>query len=102
MVNTTSRQGPAPPLRSDPSQFADLHLPTGKRRPNAVVLLHGGWWGPKYGADNLDPVAGDLAERGWVTWNIEYRRLELGGGYPSTLEDVATAIDHLATLDIQP
>jgi acetyl esterase/lipase len=64
-----------------------------------VVLIHGGWWGPQYGADNLDGVAADLAERGWVAWNIEYRRLGLGGGYPSTLEDAAAAIDYLATLE---
>jgi hypothetical protein len=31
---------------SDPSQFADLHLPAGERRPGTVVVLHGGWWGP--------------------------------------------------------
>ena len=84
---------------ADPSQFAELHLPTGERRRGTVVLLHGGWWGPQYGADNLDAVAADLAERGWVAWNVEYRRLELGGGYPATLEDVAAAIDHLATID---
>ena len=63
--------------------------PRGDAEPATVVLLHGGWWGPKYGADNLDGVAADLAERGWVAWNVEYRRLELGGGYPFTLEDVA-------------
>ena len=84
---------------SDPSQFADLHLPTGERRAHTVVLLHGGWWGPQYGADNQDGVAAGLAERGCVAWNIEYRRLELGGGYPSTSEDVAAAIDHLATVE---
>jgi acetyl esterase/lipase len=83
----------------DPSQFADLHLPAGHRHPGTVVLIHGGWWGPKFGADHLDAVAADLAGRGWVTWNIEYRRLGLGGGYPSTLEDAAAAIDHLATLE---
>jgi acetyl esterase/lipase len=66
---------------ADPSQFAELHLPTGGRRRGTVVLLHGGWWAPEYGADNLDGVAADLAERGWVAWNVEYRRLELGGGY---------------------
>jgi acetyl esterase/lipase len=33
-----------------------------------------------------------------VTWNTEYRRLGLGGGYPTTLEDAAAAIDHLVTL----
>jgi len=84
---------------SDPSQFGDLYLPAKQRRPGTVVLFHGGWWGPKYGADNLDAAAADLAERGWVVWNIEYRRLGLGGGYPSTLEDAAAAIDHLATLE---
>src|SRR3984957_15332979 len=83
---------------SDPSQFADLHLPARRRRPGTVALLHGGWWGPRFGADNLDAVAADLAGRGWVAWNIEYRRLGLGGGYPATLEDAAAAIDHLATL----
>lgn len=83
----------------DPSQFADLHRPAGPRRPGTVVLIHGGWWGPKYGADNLDPAAADLAARGWVVWNIEYRRLGLGGGYPATLADAATAIDYLAALE---
>jgi acetyl esterase/lipase len=83
----------------DPSQYGDLRLPAGRRRPGTVVLFHGGWWGPKYGADNLDPAAADLAERGWATWNIEYRRLGLGGGYPSTLQDAAAAIDYLATLE---
>jgi acetyl esterase/lipase len=63
-----------------------------------VVLIHGGWWGSRYGADNLDGVAADLAGRGWVAWNIEYRRLGIGGGYPSTLEDAAASIDYLATL----
>jgi acetyl esterase/lipase len=83
---------------SDPSQFADLHLPAGRRRPGTVVLIHGGWWGSRFGADNLDGVAADLAGRGWVAWNVEYRRLGLGGGYPATLEDTAAAIDHLAML----
>jgi hypothetical protein len=83
---------------SDPSQFADLRLPLG-----ATPARHGGVpprrlvGGPLCGADNLDRAAADLAERGRVAWNVEYRRLTLGGGYPSTLEDVATAIDHLAT-----
>lgn len=84
---------------SDPSQFGDLHLPAAQRRPGTVVLMHGGWWGPKYGADNLDQAAADLADRGWVVWNIEYRRLELSGGYPATLQDAADAIDYLATLE---
>jgi acetyl esterase/lipase len=99
MATSTSQTSPQRHFYGpDPSQFADLHLPAGRRRPGTVVLLHGGWWGPLFGADNLDAVAADLARRGWVAWNIEYRRLGLGGGYPATLEDTAAAIDHLATL----
>ncbi len=100
MVTPLSETGPMRHFYGpDPSQFADLHLPAGQRRPGTVVLIHGGWWGPRFGADNLDAVAADLAWRGWVTWNIEYRRLGLGGGYPSTLQDAAAAIDHMATLE---
>ena len=82
----------------DPSQFADLHVPAGPRRPGTVVLIHGGFWRAEYGASHLGEVAADLARRGWVTWNIEYRRLGAGGGYPSTLQDAAAAVDYLTTL----
>lgn len=83
---------------SDCSQFADLYRPLTRRQPGVVVLLHGGWWGPHFGLDHLETEAVDLCQRGWVVWNIEYRRLDLGGGYPTTLNDVAAAIDYLATL----
>ncbi len=33
--------------------------------------------------------------RGWAVWNIEYRRIGDGGGWPETFADVAAAIDHL-------
>jgi acetyl esterase/lipase len=84
---------------SDPSQFADLYRPLGQRRPGTAVVIHGGFWGSMYGSDNLESLAADLVERGWITWNIEYRRIGNGGGYPSTFEDVAASIDYLATLD---
>jgi acetyl esterase/lipase len=84
----------------DPSQFGDLYLPARSRRAGIIVLFHGGWWGPKYGADNLDGAAADLTRQGWAVWNIEYRRIGLGGGYPETLADAAAAIDYLATLEI--
>ena len=36
---------------------------------------------------------------GIAVWNIEYRRLgEPGGGWPGTLRDVQSAVDHLVTL----
>ena len=99
MVTSTSETGLQRHFYGlDRSQFADLYLPAGHRCPGTVVLIHGGFWRSRFGADHLEGVAADLAGRGWVTWNIEYRRLGLGGGYPSTLEDAAAAIDHLVTL----
>ncbi|MGH3423612.1 MAG: alpha/beta hydrolase, partial [Nocardioidaceae bacterium] len=79
----------------DPSQFGDLYLPTGPRRPGMMVLIHGGFWRAAYGLELNAPIAGDLAQRGWTVWNLEYRRLGNGGGWPQTFEDVAAGADHL-------
>jgi pimeloyl-ACP methyl ester carboxylesterase len=43
----------------------------------------------------MTPLAEDLAARGMAAWNVEYRRLDCGGGWPATAEDVAAAIDFL-------
>ncbi|MFY0409032.1 alpha/beta hydrolase family protein [Solicola sp. PLA-1-18] len=82
----------------DESQVGWLHLPTGERRPGVVVVVHGGFWRSQYGAELGEPLAEDLAARGWVAWNLEYRRVGDGGGWPATFEDVAAGIDHLAAL----
>lgn len=81
------------------SQRADLYLP---RRPGphpVMVLIHGGSWQVRYGKIVMRGLAGDLMRRGWAVWNIEYRRVGDGGGWPETFEDVAAAIDRLTTLD---
>jgi acetyl esterase/lipase len=80
------------------SQEGDLYLPH-VPRPPVVCLLHGGFWQMPYGREEFTAVAKDLAARGYAVWNIEYRRLgAAGGGWPGTLHDAASAIDHLATL----
>jgi acetyl esterase/lipase len=63
-----------------------------------VVLIHGGFWSDRYGADLMEPVAADLRRRGYATWNVEYRRLGSGGGFPTTFADVAAAVDHVPDL----
>jgi acetyl esterase/lipase len=83
---------------ADESQYGELYLPTGPRRPGTVVVLHGGFWKARYGADLGAPLAADLAARGWAAWNLEYRRVGNGGGWPNTLADVAAGIDLLADL----
>lgn len=62
--------------------------------------MHGGFWRARYDLSLGRPLAADLAARGWTAWNLEYRRVGAGGGWPGTLQDVADGIDHLATLDV--
>ena len=79
----------------DDSQYGELYLPAGDWRPGTVVVIHGGFWKARYGADWGAPLAADLAVRGWAAWNLEYRRVGNGGGWPATLADVAAGIDAL-------
>ncbi len=83
----------------DRSQRADLYLPIGAGPHPTMVMIHGGSWHKRYGRVVMRGLAADLVRRGWAIWNIEYRRLGNGGGWPATFLDVASAIDHLATLD---
>jgi acetyl esterase/lipase len=41
----------------------------------------------------------DLQRRGVAAWNVEYRRIGTGGGWPASLDDVRQAIAALPTLD---
>jgi acetyl esterase/lipase len=72
-----------------PSQFCELY-PGGD---NVAVLIHGGFWRDRYGLDLERDIAADLVARGWTVWNIEYRRLGDGGGWPETCEDVKAAVE---------
>ncbi len=81
------------------SQRADLYLPLGAGPHPVMVVVHGGSWHRRYGKVVMRGICGDLVRRGWAVWNIEYRRLGEGGGWPATFEDVAAAVDHLVELD---
>jgi acetyl esterase/lipase len=81
------------------SQRAELHLPRGAGPHPLMVVIHGGSWRTRYGKVVMRGLVADLVRRGWAAWNIEYRRLGNGGGWPATFADVAAAIDHLVTLD---
>jgi acetyl esterase/lipase len=80
----------------------DLWLPAGHADLiPVVVLIPGGFWRSPYTKRLMHGLAKDVVARGWAAWNIEYRRLGFlggGGGWPTTLTDVAAAIDHLAVM----
>ncbi len=82
-----------------PSQRADLYVPAGPGPHPVIVLIHGGSWQKHYGKIFTRGLAGDLVRHGFAVWNIEYRRVGAGGGWPETFADTAAAIDRLATLE---
>ncbi len=79
--------------------MADLLLPDRRGPHRVVVLLHGGFWRAQFTRSTMAALAVDLAERGWATWNIEYRRVGCGGGVPETLDDVRAALSALANVE---
>jgi acetyl esterase/lipase len=82
-------------------QFADLLAPEGDGPFPVAVLVHGGFWREQHTLDLTDDLARDLVRRGWAAWNVEFRRVGevSGGGWPTTFEDVAAAVDALADND---
>lgn len=84
---------------SGPEQEADLLLPDGAGPHPVAVLLHGGFWRARFTRSTLAALAVDLADRGWATWNVEYRRVGNGGGIPATVDDVRAAIEALPGVD---
>jgi acetyl esterase/lipase len=83
----------------DPNQFGELYRP--EATPAAtVVIIHGGFWRAQYDLSLGRPLAANLARRGYTVWNLEYRRVGQGGGWPGTFEDVAAGIDLLRELGV--
>ena len=79
-----------------PQQFVEFALPELSVDDGpfpVIVFIHGGFWRNAYELDLARPQAADARANGYATWNIEYRRVgDPGGGYPGTLDDIATAI----------
>ena len=90
----------APPFARFPygphaSQFADLRRPAATGVVPVVVIIHGGCWREYADLSYTAPLASALLEEGWTTWNVEYRGVHQGGGWPGTFTDVGAAIDAL-------
>ncbi|MFC3418038.1 alpha/beta hydrolase family protein [Salinicoccus hispanicus] len=82
------------------SQYGILRIPDAPGPFPVVVSIHGGFWRQKYDLDENTPLSEDLTDRGYATWNIEYRRTgEDSSGWTGTCQDVVDAINHLAQLE---
>ena len=79
-------------------QFGDLYLPKSKDTHPTIILIHGGCWQALFGSSQLGQLSKALVSLGFAVWNIEFRRLGNGGGWPTTFEDVAQTVDFLNTI----
>ncbi len=99
---------PAPYLRatrrSSTGQNPELDGP--EPGSELVVLVHGGFWKAAWDRTHTRPLARALAEDGFVVATPEYRRVDNGGGWPTTTEDVRRALtalpDLLRAVDVEP
>ena len=71
-------------------QVADIRYGARGSELPLVVLIHGGFWKPEYDRVHVAAMSNALAEAGWTTLTLEYRRVS---GEPDvTLHDMATAL----------
>ena len=71
-------------------QVIELRRPSMPGRHPLAIVLHGGFWRAGFTRRNTTAIAVALAEAGWASANVEYRRLG-PGAYRPMLDDVAAA-----------
>jgi acetyl esterase/lipase len=76
-------------------QVGHWWVPDGEGQHPTVVLVHGGYWRDPYRLDLEDAVAADLADRGYLVWNVDYA--PSSQPWPATLTDAAAAYDFAFT-----
>src|SRR5271170_66893 len=98
-MKTTPAPGIRIPYGSEaPDQFGDLRVPSGTGPFPVAVVVHGGWWRSLFALTYAGFMSEALTSAGVATWNIEFRRVGDGGGYPNTLYDVTAALGALRAI----
>ncbi|GHE32855.1 hypothetical protein GCM10017673_39630 [Streptosporangium violaceochromogenes] len=91
-VHRTRRPARRVAYGEHPAQWAEARTPRGAAGPAPVaVLVHGGYWRSVWGADLMDALCVDLADRGFAAWNVEYRSPDVHG-WAATVGDVARGL----------
>ncbi|MFM5917509.1 MAG: alpha/beta hydrolase family protein [Novosphingobium sp.] len=84
---------------TSPHQVGELRLPKGAGPFPVAMLVHGGCWTDGMGSmRDMGAMATWLTAHGVATWNVDYRALGAGGGWPGTFNDWAGALAHLSVL----
>ncbi|MFF3569084.1 alpha/beta hydrolase family protein [Nocardia jiangxiensis] len=86
------------PYGDQHEQHAELRIPDGNGPFPAVALFHGGYWRSRWAADLMDALAIDLTARGYLSWNVEYRRPD-EYGWAATTHDTAAAVRALGEIE---
>ena len=81
-----------------PEQFSELYLPKTNNQHPTIILLHGGCWQAQHSLAQLGQLSKALVSLGFAVWNLEFRRLGNGGGFPTIFSDVALGTDYLKTI----
>ncbi len=76
-------------------QVVDVYLPKGAGPHPVVVMIHGGCWSAPWDRTLMNHVSDDLRKRGIAVWNIDYRVIENGNGFPHVFDDTWAAIHAL-------
>lgn len=82
------------PYGPHPEQVADLWLPDDPAGAPVVVSIHGGAYSAEFDRTLNRPLARELVRRGFVVWNIEYRRAG-SGRLEETTDDAWAALECL-------
>ena len=95
-----ARERPAPDRTirygTDERQVVDLYLPAGAGPHPVVLMIHGGCWSAPWDRTLMNWASDDLRRRGIAVWNIDYRVIEGGNGYPHVFDDTFAAIQSLS------
>ena len=78
---------------SNPNQVGDIRYGRRGVQLPLLVLIHGGFWKPRYDKAHLEAMSSALAAAGWTVLTLEYRRIP--GRPDATLQDIASALEIL-------
>ena len=76
------------------SQFIEVWRPSEPSQGN-LVFIHGGCWLSDYDIKHARPFMSALSKLGYQVFGVEYRRVGNGGGWPTSYQDISSAIQHI-------